>query len=115
MAQFLTSQAAAVGGSGLLGLWFALALWRRIRLHRDIIALEEWLWTYTEDEPGKSHRTVSELARGLNVSAARINRAVSYSRAIYRSVGQVELVSVWCQEPLPRDEDQPALEGASGD
>src|SRR3954447_1923733 len=112
MTQFLTPQVAAMGGSGLLGLWLAMALWRRIRLHRDTVMLEEWLWTHTEEDPRESHRTVSELARALNVSEARINRAVDYSRVMYRSAERAESVSVWCQEPSQRGEEPQVLEGA---
>lgn len=82
-----------------LVLWLAKALWERFRLHRDAVAIEQWLWTHTQDEPGESHRTVSEIALRLGLSVDRVNRAVAHSRAIFRSDGDFDLVSVWRQEP----------------
>ena len=99
MATWLAAQRLTTGGSVVFVLWLTTALRRRIRLYRDTRALEEWLWSHTEDEPGQSHRTVSELAGCLQLSEARVNRAVTHSRAIFRSAVSIENVSVWRQEP----------------
>jgi hypothetical protein len=99
MNTFLAPTTIAAGVVVLLVLWLVTALWGGIRLHRDTGALEEWLWTHTEDEPGDSHRRVTELARGLHISEDRVNRAVDHSRAIFRSATHDDLVSVWRQEP----------------
>jgi len=54
---------------------------------------------HTQDELGESHRTVSEIARHLGLSVARVDRAVTHNRAIVRSDGHSDQVSVWRQEP----------------
>jgi hypothetical protein len=98
MDTFFAPTSITAGIVALLVLWLVKALWGRICLHRDTLALEEWLWTHTEDEPDESHRSIAELARCLHLSEERVNRAVDHSRTIFRSATHGDLVSVWRTE-----------------
>ena len=79
-------------------LWLAKALWERFRLHRDAVAIEQWLWTHTRRAGGVSSDCLRDCPPS-GLSVARVNRAVAHNRAIVRSDGHSDQVSVWRQEP----------------
>ena len=112
MALFVGPQWLTTGVLIILMVGVAKTVWERVRLQRDTAEIEEWLWLHTQDEPGESHRSISELARCLGMSLQRVNRAVDHSRAVFRSATQVVLVSVWGQEPWPQHQEPPALRSA---
>src|SRR6266487_5775062 len=99
MDKFIDPKTIAGGLILALLLWLAKVLWERFRLRRDSKAIEEWLKTNTRDEPGESHRNVSEIACHLGLSEDRVNQAVARSHAILRSDEQVDQISIWRQEP----------------
>jgi len=112
MDTFLAPPTITAGVVSLLLLWCLKVVLGLTRLHHDAGAIEEWLWLHTEDEPGDSHRSVTEIAYCLQLSEDRVKRAVNYSRVIYRSARRVELVSVWRHEPAQPGEEQHVPGGA---
>lgn len=69
------------------------------KLTRQKKALVSWLRATTRDEPGESHRSVSEAANELGISPEEVNRLVSQTEEIFRSQSKPELISIWRKEP----------------
>jgi hypothetical protein len=77
----------------------ATALFGWLRCRREGKKIEKWLRENTKDEPGKSHRTVANIARVLGMHEDHVNKAIAKKPAIYRSSKNNAEVSVWRAEP----------------
>lgn len=58
-----------------------------------------WLKNNTRDEPGESHVTTTELAKGTGLSEERVRQACLGNRRIHRASGEMDQWSVWRREP----------------
>lgn len=83
---------------GLLGVLGVLCR-DRLRAYRDGKVVVQWLRANTRDEPGESHRTISEISRSLGLTEDRVNKAIAKASDIHRSKANVHEVSVWRDEP----------------
>src|ERR1043166_3111998 len=89
-----------IGGAILaLFLWLASQSWKRYQTKRNAKYIADWLQCNTENEPGKSHKTVSEVAKNLGLSESEVNEAVAKSHKVCRSQKNPDQVSIWQQEP----------------
>lgn len=92
-------------GAVLGGLILALLLgggkyyYNKYKITRQGKALVKWLHLNTKDEPGESHKTISEVAKFMGLSNDEIDFIVARNKQILRSYSNPELISVWRREP----------------
>jgi hypothetical protein len=71
--------------------------WWQRRQRRKVV--ENWLRDNTRDEPGDSHRKLSDIALNLGMSEDEVNKSIVGNSRIFRSTKMPDHVSVWRQEP----------------
>ncbi|MDO8671574.1 MAG: hypothetical protein Q7O66_09115, partial [Dehalococcoidia bacterium] len=65
----------------------------------DRRAVRRWLRKNTNDEAGQSHAGTTEIAKGTGFSEERARHACMSDKRIYRAHGEIDLWSVWRQDP----------------
>lgn len=68
-------------------------------IHHQKQILITWLRSNTRDEPGESHKDVSDIAYHLGLSIEEVNNLVFRSNEIFRSQSNPSLISIWRDEP----------------
>lgn len=68
-------------------------------IHHKKKMLISWLRDNTRDEPGESHKNVSDIAYHLGLSIEEVNNLVFRSNEIFRSQSNPHLISIWREEP----------------
>jgi len=71
--------------------------WWQLRQRRKVV--EDWLRNNTRDEPGESHRKLSDIALNLGLSDDEVNKSIIGNARVFRSKVTPDLISVWRQEP----------------
>ena len=78
--------------------WVATVIWKRIRSWRDGRRIYDWLTANTRDEPGESHKSLSEISQGVRLPNDRLRIGCLRNRRILQSLRIPGHYSVWRQE-----------------
>lgn len=80
-------------------LWIAKSTYNHFIMRHRRNILENWLRMSTRDEPGESHKHISEVAQHLGLSTEEVNNLVFRSNELFRSQSNPHLISIWREEP----------------